>query len=167
MGVVDCKAKGVFGEPNLYEGKEVVVIYHSATLGWIAEEGIVSSGQVEIPGPGPLTDERYYIGLKYDSIVKTFPIRSQGKMNAKARLSEVSLFLADAGGEGTVEVGGSQRAPVSKKISYPSDFTEGRYDVNIGTPYEEEPYIKITATGLRDFKLLALDADYRQYQTER
>lgn len=167
MGVVDCKAKGVFGEPNLYEGKTVIVIYHSSTLGWVAEQGVVSSGQVEISGPGPLTNERYYIGLDFESVMKTFPIRSSGKMNAKARLSEVSLYLADAGGQGTVEVGGSQRAPVQKQISYPSEFTEGRYEVNIGTPYEEEPYIKITATGLQDFKLLALDADYRQYQTER
>lgn len=162
MGIVACKAKGVYGEPNIYDGKEVVVIYHSSTTGIMIEEGVVENGQVEIPGVGPLTNERYYIGLKYNSVMKTFPLRSDGKMNAKARLSKVSLFMADSLGEGSVEVGGGREGPYTKDITYQD--RETRVDLEIGTSYEEEPYVKITANGLRGFNLLALDADYRQYE---
>lgn len=109
MGIVDCKAKGLFQEPNIYDGEKVVVIYHSELVGVVIEEGIVANGQVEIPGPGPLTNERYYIGLKYNSVMKTFPLRAEGKMNAKARLSKISLYMADAFGKGSVEVGGKLR----------------------------------------------------------
>jgi|GEM_PF-3761134 len=164
MGVVACKARGVFGSPNIYEGKQVVVIYNSSDLGIMIEEGTVVSGQVTIPGTGPLTGERYYIGLKYNSIMKTFPLRSEGKLNNKARLSDVSLYMADNLGEGNVELGGAGMDPVTKKIEFDPEFKEGRYEVNIGTSYDEEPYIKIVATGLNDFKMLALDAAYRQYE---
>jgi len=164
MGTVACKARGVYGEPNIYDGLEVIVIYHSSALGFIVEEGVVVNGEVEIPGTGPLTNERYYVGLKYDSVMKTFPLRNDGKLNNKARLSEVSLFMADALGEGSVEVGGMGKDPVRKDIAYEEGFTEGKYKINIGTSYEEEPYIEVTATGLQDFKMLALDAEYRQYE---
>ena len=164
MGIVACKAKGVYGEPNIYNGKEVVVIYHSDTMGIIVEEGVVIDGQVEIPGVGPLTGERYYIGLKYDSIMKTFPLRAEGKTNAKSRLSKISLFMADAFGKGSIEVGGKADDPYIKDITYDKDFKDGKIDIEIGTSYEEEPYVKIVANGLRDFRLLALDAVYRQYE---
>ena len=164
MGKVECKFVGVYETSTLYEGKEVVVIYFSDSLGWRIEEGVVKNGQVEIPGTGPLTNERYYIGLKYDSVMKTFPLRNEGKLNNKARLSDVSLYMADNLGEGQVEVGGAGMDPVTKKIEFDPKFKEGRYEVNIGTSYDEEPYIKIVATGLNDFKMLALDAAYRQYE---
>lgn len=164
MGIVACKAKGVYGEPNIYDGKEVVVIYHSNTMGIMVEEGVVIDGQVEIPGTGPLTGERYYIGLKYDSVMKTFPLRAEGKMNTKARLSKISLFMADSLGEGSVEVGGKDDEHYIKDIAYGSDFKDGKIDVEIGTSYEEEPYVKIIANGIRGFNLLALDAVYRQYE---
>lgn len=164
MAEVSCKFDGPWADPNMYEGKEVVVIYYSDYLGIVVEEGVVENGVVQLKGAGPATDQRYYVGLKYDSIMKTFPLRNEGKLNNKARLSEISLFMADALGEGIVEVGGPGREPVSKVIEYDREFKEGRFKVNIGTPYEEEPYIKVTATGLNDFKMLALDADYRQYE---
>lgn len=163
MGTVACKAKGVYGEPNIYEGKDVVVIYHSSTMGIVVEEGIVVNGQVEIPGTGPLTNERYYIGLKYNSVMKTFPLRAEGKMNAKARLSKMSLYMADAMGEGSVEVGGKSEEPYIKEITYGEHF-DGKVDIEIGTSYEEEPYVKIIASGIHGFNLLALDAVYRQYE---
>lgn len=164
MAFVDCKARGVYETPNLYEGREVVVIYYSDTYGWLAEEGTVSNGRVNIAGEGPGTNERYWIGLKFESIMKTFPLRSEGKMNAKTRLSKVSLFMADALGEGTVEVGGESEEPYSKEIKYEEGFTEGKIDLEIGTSYEEEPYVKISANGLRGFNLLALDTAFRQYE---
>jgi hypothetical protein len=140
MGLVDCKARGVVGEPGIYDGREVVVIYYSADIGIVVEEGVVVNGQVEIPGPGPLTNERYYIGLKFDSNVKTFPLRNDGTMNNKARLSEVSLYLDDNKGEGSVEIGGSKGDPIVKNIEFDKDFKQGRFRVNIGSAYEEEPY---------------------------
>lgn len=164
MAYVDCKARDLVETPNLYEGKTVMVIYHSVSMGWVTEEGIVENGRVELKSDGPLTNQRYWIGLKYDSVMKTFPLRAEGKMNAKARLSKVSLFMADSLGEGSVEVGGKDDEHYIKDIAYGSDFKDGKIDVEIGTSYEEEPYVKIIANGIRGFNLLALDAVYRQYE---
>ncbi len=164
MAYVDCKARDLVETPNLYEGKTVMVIYHSVSMGWVTEEGIVENGRVELKSDGPLTNQRYWIGLKYDSVMKTFPLRAEGKMNAKARLSKVSLFMADNQGEGSVEVGGDTEDPYTKDIQYREGHGDGRVDLEIGTSYEEEPYVKITASGLRGFNLLALDAVYRQYE---
>ncbi len=165
MAFVTCKyAQGTEEESNIYDGQEVVVIYRTDDLGIVIEEGIVEDGVVQLEGTGPLTNERYYIGLKYDSVMKTFPLRSNGKMNAKARLSGVSLFLADNQGSGEVSVGSESRDPVTQEITYPDGFEKGKYTVNIGTSYEEEPYIQIIARGLPHFSLLALDTVYRKYE---
>ena len=162
MANVAVNFDGVYGSSSLYEGREVVVIYHTVE-GWVSEEGVVENGVVEIEGVGPLTNERYYIGIKFSSTMKTFPLRAPGNLNKQSRLSRVDLYLANQCDDLELTIGGEKRS-VTKDVEYPDDFDGGKVSVNVGSSYEEEPFIQVIARGMQECNLLAIDAVFRQYE---
>lgn len=164
MAYVKVQAGGVYGDSNIYEGREVVVIYYQRDFGWVMERGIVTSGRVEIEGEGPLTGDQYWVGIPYTSRMKTFPLRDQGRMNQKSRISKVRLFLDKRSGEMLVRVGDETGSVYSDTVRWKKDKNDGVIDVNIGTSYAEEPYIAIEASGVEPVKILGVDAEYRAYE---
>jgi len=163
VAVVEVKARGVYGEPNIYEGETVVVVYYSTEAGWSYAEGIVQNGVVEIPGIGPLTNARYYVGLKYDSLVKTFPLSQGGVVSKRSRVSRVDLYMASPCTDLSVEVGNEHSSDV-QQVSFPDGFITGKREINVSTTFGDEPYLQIKASGMDECELLALDVVYKQYE---
>ena len=163
MASVTVHAKGVYGDVNLYEGRTVVVLYYSEFQGWIVEEGVVTNGIVELAGAGPLTGDRYYVGLKYDSLVKTFPLSQQGLIGKRSRVSKVDLYIAAPCTDLSVTVGNEHGLDV-QPVTFPEDFTTGKREINVSTTFGDEPYLQIKASGMDECELLALDVVYKQYE---
>jgi hypothetical protein len=163
MASVTVHAKGVYGDANLYEGRLVVVLYYSEFQGWIVEEGVVTDGIVELAGAGPLTGDRYYVGLKYDSLVKTFPLSPNGAISRRSRVSRVDLYMASQCTDLSVEVG-NEHGSDEQVVEFPEDFTTGKREINVSTTFGDEPYLQIKASGMDECELLALDVVYKQYE---
>lgn len=163
MASVTVHASGVYGDANLYEGRTVVVIYHSEFQGWIVEEGVVTDGIVELEGIGPLTGDRYYVGLKYDSLVKTFPLSQNGALSKRSRVSRVDLYMAGSCTDLTVSVG-NEHGVDEQPVQFPEGFTTGKREIPVSTTFGDEPYMQIQASGMDECELLALDVVYKQYE---
>lgn len=163
MAIVTVHAKGVYGDANLYEGRTVVVLYYSEFQGWIIEHGVVTNGIVELEGVGPLTGDRYYVGLKYDSLAKTFPISQNGSLSKRSRVSRVDLYMAAPCTDLSVEVG-NEHGTDEQPVEFPDDFITGKREIPVSTTFGDEPYIQIKASGMDECELLALDVVYRQYE---
>jgi hypothetical protein len=162
MGTVNCKAYGVVGEPNLYEGMEVYVLYYDEDRGWVIEEGVVESGQVEIDSDGPLTDQTYYIGLKYTSLIKTLPIRQQGELNKRGRVSHVDVYLNESRG-GQITIGDEEKS-FTDDIKDNTSKSTGRKRTTIGSGYKDEIFVQIETEELYALNILGIDVKYRQYE---
>jgi hypothetical protein len=163
MAFVEVKAKGVYGEPNIYEGQTVVVAYYSSEAGWSYAEGVVENGVVEIPGVGPLTNERYYVGLKFDSVMQTFPLSQNGSLSKRSRVSRVDLYMAASCTDLSVEVG-NEHGSNEQAVEFPEGFTTGKREIPVSTTFGDEPYILVKASGMDECELLALDVVYKQYE---
>lgn len=164
MAYVTVHTGGVYGDSNIYEGREVVVIFWEDYHGWRIEHGIVENGRVEFEGTGPLRGDRYWVGIPYMSRMKTFPLRDQGKMNQKSRISKVRLFLNKHSGEIKVEVGDETGEAQSDIVRWDKGKNNGVIDIHVGTSYAEEPYISVEASGIEPVKILGIDAEYRVYE---
>jgi hypothetical protein len=181
MAFVKVRVEQAYGEANIYDGQEVVVIYFVPTIGWVIEEGVVEDGIVELEGQGPMLNDRYFVGIKYKSTMKTFPIRGQGKTNPKSRMSKVNLYVDKRSGNFDVEVGDENGVSSRDSLKLPGGYVlgepredgtipytlverGGRQEVNIGTSYVEEPYIKVESTGIEPVIILGIDAEFRIYE---
>lgn len=160
MGIAECKVNGI----SVYEGMTVVVIYKDRARNiWFAEEGVVVDGVVTFDSDGPVPNQPYWIGVKYVSDVKTFPIRHQGKLNQKSRVSEIAVYLQDS--QGGHAVTGSEKSSSSKEIPYDDEeLYSGKKSLISGSGYVEEAYLRIYTEGIKPFNLLALDVNFRQYE---
>lgn len=163
MASVVVHARGVYGDANIYEGRTVVVIYFVEYQGWVVEEGVVEDGVVELEGIGPLTGDRYYVGLKYDSLVRTFPLTQQGVIGKRSRVSKVDLYMASPCTDLTVTVG-NEHGSDEQGVVFPDGFTTGKREINVSTTFGDEPYLQVAASGIDEFELLALDVVYKQYE---
>lgn len=164
MAFVTVHTGGVYGDSNIYENREVVVIYWQEFVGWMMERGVVENGRVELEGPGPMTDQRYWVGIPYESTMKTFPLRGQGKVNPKSRISKVRLFLDKHSGEMMVEVGNEGGKSLSDTVRWKERKDGGVVDINVGTSYGEESYVKVHASGVEPVGILGIDAELQVYE---
>lgn len=155
----DVKVNGT----SIYENQEVLVIYQRLGV-WIEDAGTVADGVIQITYP---LDENqpYWFGRRYASELETFPIRGQGKINAKSRVSEVSVFLERSQG-GSVTLVNERGEERESDIAYDSSalFT-GKREIKMNSGYAEEISVRIRADGYDPFNLLALDVAFSQ--TER
>ncbi len=149
---------------NYYELEDVVVIYYDLNRGeWIIEEQQVVGEAIQLDSDGPGENQPYWVGKKFTSEVKTFPIVMPGRLNKKARISSVSAFLHRSHG-GEAEVGNEQGND-HQDISYDdTELFSGRKELPVGSGYSEEPYVAIRTDGYSPFNLLALDVNYRKYE---
>lgn len=156
MGVVNCKYEGT----NIYEGKDVYVVYIDHTsMKWIIEKGTVVNGQVEIESAGPLTNQQYWIGLSYESVMKTLPIVNKNQLGKKSRISSVGMYVNNSHG-GKLEIDGNE-----VELEYPSEelFT-GKVSSRTGGKYSDEPQLQVSTDGVHDLRILALEFDYQRYE---
>lgn len=161
MASVDCKNNG----SNIYEGLEVVVIYYNTnSFEWVFEEGTVENGAVELSTSGPITNQKYWIGKKYSSVMETLPIKGSVGLNKTARSSHVDLYLRESQ-EGSVEVINSDGTSRSADIEYDdTELFSGKKRVNVGSRYSDEISVKIVSSGYRPFHVLALDVDLNIFE---
>lgn len=163
MASVTVHAAGVYGDANLYEGKDVVVIYYAEYQGWVVEEGVVTGGIVELEGIGPLTGDRYYVGLKFNSVIKTFPLSQSGVLSKRSRVSRADIFLSAPCNGLSVEVG-NEHGSDTQVVELPEEFSVGKIEVPVSSTFGDEPYLQVNASGMDECELLALDVEYKQYE---
>ncbi len=151
------------GGASIYENQEILVIYQR--LGeWLLDAGTVADGVIQITYPLE-ENQPYWFGRRYASEMETFPIRSQGKLNAKARVSEVSVFLERSQG-GSVALINERGEERETDIAYDSEaLFSGKREIKMTSGHAEEISVRIRADGYDPFNLLALDVAFSQ--TER
>ena len=159
-GRVECKVNG----QNIYEGQKVYVMWkRSGTSKWLVEHHTVENGMVNLEDSiGPLENQRYWVGLSYESLMKTFPIKEAGQTNKVSRISHVDVYV-DKSGNGYAEAG-DEITSHRESIGIDEAPYSGKKRIQVGSTYGEEPYIKVLADGYRRFNLLAIDVNFRQYE---
>lgn len=157
--LVDVKVNG----EDIYADMEILVIYRHEDA-WVMEELLVDGGQVETTNQIKV-GQPYWFGRRFTSSMETLPIRQQGKLDLKGRVSDVSVYLESSQG-GTVSI--VSEGMITKTLAIPYDSTalfSGRREVKIGSGYANEIAVRVEADGYDPFSVLALDVTYQQ--TER